>query len=81
MIHIGVPLATLVLVLLVVAFFRLRARRAAYGRSLEDEHIRQIEKEGWVVLDTDPEPLDLGRIEEAEREFWTEEQWDEGEEW
>ena len=81
MIYLGVPLAVLVTALLLVAVGRLRARRAAYGRTLEDNHIRQIEREGWVVLDADAEPLDLSHIEEAERQFWTEETWDEGEEW
>ena len=81
MIYLGIPVATLGLALLIVAYARLRARRSDYGRTLEDGHIRQIEQEGWVVLDTDAEPLDIGRIEEAERQFWTEEMWDEGEEW
>lgn len=81
MIYLGIPVATLALVLLIFAFARIRARRASYGRTLEDGHIRQIEREGWVVLDNDPEPLDLGRIEEAEEQFWTEEMWDESDEW
>ena len=81
MISLGIPLATLALVLLLIAFVRIRARRASYGKSLEDGHIQQIEREGWVVLETDAEPLDLSQIEEAEEQFWTEEMWDEGEEW
>ncbi len=81
MIYLGLPLAGFLVLLLVLAFVRIRTRRASYGRVLEDEHIAQIEQEGWITLDTDPEPLDMSRIEEAEREFWTEERWDEGEEW
>ncbi len=81
MIYLGLPLAFFVALLLVLAFVRIRERRASYGRVIEDEHIAQIEREGWIALETDPAPLDINRIEEAEREFWTEERWDEGEEW
>ena len=81
MVYLGLPLAIFLVALLVLAFVRIRTRRAAYGRVLEDEHIAQIEREGWIALESDPAPLDLSRIEEAEREFWTEERWDEGDEW
>ena len=81
MILVWLPLAVFFVALLIVAWMRMKRRRAQYGRTLEDDHIRQIESEGWVVLETDPEPLDLEQIEEAEEQFWTEERWDEGEEW
>ena len=81
MIFLWIPVAIFVVVILLLGFIRVRQRRAEYGRTLEDDHIRQIEEVGWVVLDSDPEPLDLEHIEEAEEQFWTEETWDEGEEW
>lgn len=51
-----------------------RARRAG----LTDEAIRAIEERGSVDVD---EPLDLREVDAEERRFWTEEQWDESEEW
>jgi hypothetical protein len=56
---------------------RVLARRAA-RRGLTDEAIRAIEERGTVELD---DPLDLREVDAEERRFWTEEQWDESEEW
>lgn len=80
MILLGVPVTILAVTLLTLAFLRLRARRAQYGSDLSDDHIRSIVEEGFVVYEVQ-DPLDLDEIDEAEREFWTEEQWDEGEQW
>ncbi len=80
MVYLGVPLTIVVLVLLALAYLRLRARQSGYGTDLDDEHVRSIVEDGFVAYEN-PDPLDLDEIDEAERDFWTEEQWDEGEEW
>ncbi len=56
------------------------AARAGHARGggLTDEAIRQIETHGRLARD---EPLDLQEIDEEERRFWEEEEWDESEEW
>ena len=66
-------------VLVLLAGFAARARRARYGESgLTDEHIRGIEGTGRLELE-DAEPLDLKEAQEEEARFW-EETWDEPEE-
>ena len=80
MIYLGVPVTLAVLALLILAYIRLRTRQDAYGQDLKDEHVRRIVEEGSLTYDAD-DPLDIDEIDEAEREFWTEEQWDESEEW
>ena len=80
MIYLGVPLTIAVLALLALAYVRLRARQAAYGTDLDDEHVRRIVEDGFLTYEA-ADPLDIEEIDEAEREFWTEEQWDESEEW
>jgi hypothetical protein len=44
--------------------------------ALDDDLIRQIERDGWIELE---EPLDLDHIREQEQRFW-EESWDEPDE-
>lgn len=70
--------------LLVAAGFRLRARIRerwnASGPRVDDDAVRRIEDEGVLWTDED-EPLDLREIEEEERRFWEEEEWDEADEW
>lgn len=80
MIYLGVPITVVVIILLVLATLRLRARKVAYDQGLEDEHVRSIVEDGFLTYEAD-DPLDLEEIDEAEREFWTEEQWDESDEW
>ena len=67
-----------VLALLVLAAaVRLRVRlREPLVRSslLDDEAIRAIEASGSVEIDD--EPLDPAAIEEEERRFWEEEEWE-----
>lgn len=67
-----------VLALLVLAAaVRLRVRlRESLVRSslLADEAIRAIEASGSVEIDD--EPLDPAAIEEEERRFWEEEEWE-----
>lgn len=47
---------------------------------LADEDVRRIVDVGVFVSDED-EPLDLSQVEEEERRFWEETEWDEAEEW
>lgn len=68
-------------VLAALAAFALTRRylvRRAERSALTDEAIRSIEERGTVDVD---EPLDPGEADAEERRFWTEEQWDESEEW
>lgn len=76
----AVPLTLFVCALIVAAYLKLRQQRASYSAGLDDEHIRRIVDDGFLVYEED-EPLDLQEIEQAEREFWTEEHWDEADEW
>lgn len=80
MIYLGVPVTILVVCLLTLAYLRVRARHAQYSTDLNDEHVRSIVEDGFVIYEAE-DPLDLEEIDEAERDFWTEEQWDEGDEW
>ncbi len=52
--------------------------RAERRRGLTDAAIREIELHGRLERD---DPLDLPQVEEEERRFWDEEEWDESEEW
>ena len=66
-------------VLVLLAGFAARVRRARYGGSmLTDDQIRGIEGTGRLELEDD-EPLDLKEAQEEEARFW-EETWDEPEE-
>jgi hypothetical protein len=70
-------------VLLVAAGIGIRKRIRHETRSdfhLEDDHVRRIIEEGSLEDGRD-EPLDLDHIEEEERRFWVEEEWDEAEDW
>jgi hypothetical protein len=80
MIFLGVPVTILAITLLVLAYGRLRARQAKYNADLNDDHVRSIVEDGFVSYEVE-DALDLDEIDEAERDFWTEERWDEGEEW
>lgn len=53
-----------------------RRRRAARG--LSDDMIARIERDGRLDWDAD-EPLDMHRIREEERRFWSTAAWDEPE--
>ena len=77
------PLVWVGLALLVVAA-AVRLRRRLGGRErgaprLDDEAIRQIETAGRLAFDEE-EPLDIEAIEEEERRFWAEEEWDSADE-
>jgi hypothetical protein len=65
-----------VLALLVLAAaVRIRLREPLVRPSLlDDEAIRAIETSGSVEIDD--EPLDPAAIEEEERRFWEEEEWE-----
>jgi len=80
MIYLGVPVTVVVVGLLLMAFLRVRTRQSTYSSTLNDEHLRRIVDDGFLVYE-DAEPLDLEEINQAERDFWTEERWDESEEW
>lgn len=80
MIYLGVPLALMVVALLVVGFVRQRSRLREHTVRLEDDDVDRIIADGVVRFEVE-EPLDLKEIDEAERQFWIEESWDEGEEW
>ncbi len=54
------------------------AARGERRSGLTDAAIRNIELHGRLERD---EPLDLQSIDEEERRFWEEEEWDESEEW
>ena len=73
----GLFWAAMVLIVL-VAFARVRAGLRPRDSGLADDDIRAIEETG--TLRREDEPLDLDAIEEEERRFWDEE-WDEAEEW
>jgi hypothetical protein len=68
--------------LALLAGIRLRARlRAHVDRRpvLSDDDVRRIVETGLFVSDEDP-PLDLDRVQEEERRFWEEAEWDEAQE-
>jgi len=79
-INLGVPLALLVVGLLLVGYVRQRNRLKSREAGLDDDDVDRIITDGVVRFEAE-EPLDLQEIEEAERQFWIEERWDEGEEW
>jgi hypothetical protein len=54
---------------------RLETVASEDSSALDDDLIRQIERQGWIELE---EPLDLDHIREQEQRFW-EESWDEPE--
>jgi len=58
---------------------RLRERLGRGTPVVDDQAIRKILEEGVLTAEDDP-PLDLDKIDEEERRFWTE-PWDEPEEW
>ena len=61
--------------------FRMRLRALVHRPPvLEDDDVRDIIAHGVFVSDED-EPLDLDQVNEEERRFWEEAQWDEAEEW
>ena len=80
MIDLGVPLALLVVALLLIGYRRQRSRLSRPDPGLDDDDVDRIISEGVVRFQPE-EPLDLEEIEEAERRFWIEENWDESEEW
>lgn len=76
-----VPLSAVALGL--VAAVRLRRRvRSVVHRSpmLADQDVERIIRQGIFVSDED-EPLDLEHVDQEERRFWEEAEWDEAEEW
>ncbi len=80
MTYLGISLALLVAAVLTQVARRLHRRRAAAVPELDDDDVRRIIEDGVIGYDT-PDPLDQAEIDEAERQFWIEERWDEGEEW
>ena len=59
--------------------YRHSMRRKARRRSaslLSDDMVMQIERQGWVHIEDEDEPLDLKRIREEEKRFWNEAAWD-----
>ena len=71
-------------VLVVAAGLRLRKRLAegsgaTVGPRIDEDAIERIVEEG--VLEDDEEPLDHDEIDDEERRFWEEEEWDDAEEW
>jgi hypothetical protein len=70
------------MVLAALAGLRLRARLRAHVDKrpvLSDEDVHRIVETGVFVSDEDP-PLDLDRVQEEERRFWEEAEWDEAQE-
>ena len=71
--------------LVIAAGLRFRRRLAegsssAAGPRIDDEAIERIVDEGVLEGDQE-EPLDPHEIDEEERRFWEEEEWDDAEEW
>jgi len=70
--------AVLLGVILVYAWWRrrrtLRERVRSEALRVDDDAIRAIESSGRLVAPGD-EPLDLEEIEEEERRFWEDEDW------
>jgi hypothetical protein len=59
--------------------YRHSMRRKARRRPaslLSDDMVMQIERQGWVHIEDEDEPLDLKRIREEEKRFWNEAAWD-----
>ena len=72
--------------LVVAAGLRIRRElRERTGRSggagVDDDAVRRILDDGVYSIPEEEEPLDLEAIEDEERRFWTEERWDEADEW
>lgn len=73
-VYVGLILALLAVAAGVLYRRRLKTRGAPV---ITDDMIRQIEREGWVEVDS---PLDHEEIRKEEEQFWRE-SWDEPEEW
>lgn len=56
---------------------RINTYTAEVPTALTDDHIRQLERHGWVDVD---ETLDLREIGDEEVRFWEETSWEEPEE-
>ena len=70
--------------LVMAAWRRIRSLRSPRGRrpdaTIDDEAVETIVNDGVLVVEED-EPLDLDEIEDEERRFWEEEDWDQAEEY